>query len=215
MADFHPQDIRGGAADDLDLDLDLSHYSSHHLHCQPGTTQPYDHARENVQGVVDVQVEAGEGNEEGQDEGGDPEFLWQVMEEEGSRRKGGGGVAGGKGVGRGGHVGDEGDDFRVRHKGPGFFYEILQDAVGDEEAQHQGREDGDAQGSCLLFEEQEQRRHHPDEAHVPQIRGEFENPREQGRPDGVLEEEKKEGLHMHKSVHGKDSFGKKELRVES
>lgn len=75
-------------------------------------------------------------------------------------------------------------------------------------------EDGDAQGSCLLSEEQEQCRHHPDEAHVPQVRSEFEDSREQGCPDGVLEKEKKEGLHMHKSVHGIGSFGKKELRVE-
>ena len=54
---------------DLDLDLDLPQsfnflllpqfqYFLHHLHCQPCTTQPYDHARENVQGVVDAQVEA-------------------------------------------------------------------------------------------------------------------------------------------------------------
>ena len=105
---------------------------------------------------MDAQIEPGEGDEEGRKEGGDSQGAGQVFIEQEGRRKGGGGVAGGEGEGGGGNMGDQGDDFRIGHKGTGLLKEILQDEVGEKHGKKKGHQSADADGSCLFENHEEQ-----------------------------------------------------------
>ena len=61
--------------------------------CQIGGKGAGSGSGQDVHWVVDAQVEAGEGDEEGRKEGGDSQGAGQVFVEQEGRREGGGGVA--------------------------------------------------------------------------------------------------------------------------
>ena len=65
-------------------------------------------------------------------------------------------MAGGEGEGCGGHMGDQGDDFRIGHKGTRFLEEALQDEVRKEQGEKKGHQSADTDGSCLFENHEEQ-----------------------------------------------------------
>ena len=53
-------------------------------------------------------------------------------------------------------MGDQGDDFRIGHKGTRFLEEVLQDEVRKEQGEKKGHQSADTDGSCLFENHEEQ-----------------------------------------------------------
>lgn len=93
-------------------------------------------ASDDVAGVVDAKVKPREGDERGEDERRNAEFLRHVMVEDESSGKGSRGMAGWERPVR--RLMDERLQIRIRVKGAGPFENMLQDAVRQDEVHCQG-----------------------------------------------------------------------------
>ena len=133
-----------------------------------------EHGEDHVSRVVDVQVQPGEGHQEGDDGGGDAHAL-VLDQQDGGGLEAGDGVAGGEGLVQvAGHqpfdvaLGDGHPVFqlgqvvvrhplyRVEEEGAVTANQVFQDDVADDEPQHQRRADGPAGLPGLAEAEQNQ-----------------------------------------------------------
>ena len=136
-----------------------------------------EYAGEDVGGIVDAEVKSREGDERGENEHNNAEFLRQVMVEDESSSEGP--------VGR---AVDQDLKAAVGVKGAGTLDQVLQDAVGkndiDDKREHRRK-------SCFsAFPDGHQKdgKGDPDIAVIPQVSHEFQKARQNRRAEGVLDQ---------------------------
>ena len=114
---------------------------------------------QHVAGPVDIEVEPGEGDDQGQHEGRDPETAFR-REEGPHGGKGDAGVAGGEGIVP--RAGDQEPDGVVQVAGPGPGDEGLQDTVADRKLQQQRQGQHQPGAPGLRDQQQDQGQGDPD-----------------------------------------------------